>query len=63
MKKLYRIFHVKCIFVMIIVQLFSFMPLWVVSLFSVEMNLKTSKNHRSGQDVHHVMIKMEMWKL
>ena len=44
-------------------QLFSFILPWVVSLFSVEMNLKTSTNHRSGQVVHLAMIKMEMSKL
>lgn len=46
----------------ITVQLFLFILPWVVSLFDVEMNLKTSTNHRSGQVVHLVMIKMEMWK-
>ena len=53
-----RIFHVQCIFI-ILVQLFSFSFVWVASLLIVEVDLERT-NHRSGQGLVHVLIKMEL---
>ena len=43
----------------IVIQLFSFIIVWVASLLIVEVDLE-STNHRSGQDLVRVMIKMEL---